>query len=62
LYDIASLRLENFHKVLHFIVANIKNAEPIFKQKTLDFEAISSSSNLEYDPYGQAQAEAIHIH
>ena len=49
-YDIGSLRLEHFHKVLHFIVANLKNSEPLFRQEKLGIEPIVY--NLEQDPYG----------
>ena len=53
LYDVSSLRLENFHKVLHFISSNLKSVEPVFKQQIVDLRAMGS--NLDDDdlnPYG----------
>ena len=42
LFDISKLRLETFHKVLHFIVTNLNKNEPTYKQSNADMAIISS--------------------
>ena len=66
LYDIPKLKLETFHKVLHYITSNTKAQEPRYTQSNADmafmnsgdFEAMKQAAmNQEVEPEINDQQE-----
>ena len=43
LYDISKLKLENFHKVLHFVVSETRGKAPVYKQPNTTEFGMSST-------------------
>ena len=58
LYDISRLKLENFHQVLHYITANVRGTEPVFRQANTDLAKIVRSRDLSQNSFGLEQDSA----
>lgn len=57
LYDISKLRLEHFHKVLHYIGANLHEREPSYiqpEEKSIELPMFDEANNFRDDNFGGA--------